>query len=159
MAELADILRGHSTDKTASKYSMSMRLFEKGSGYSAKEELLQRVSGTKIYRDFHGSQKNHQRQLREAYIGCQNRRKSPFPSVDQQSHRPASAYAIDDLLPDHTEAKLPRDTQQEGKFKAKRRVLKYTKGKGEAVDRVNDLLRQKSLQEPGAEHLQYLLHF
>jgi hypothetical protein len=157
MAELAEILRGHSTDKTASKHSMSMRLFEKGSGYSAKGELLQRVSGTKIHRDFQESQKYHQQQLREAYIGRQIRRKSSLPSVDQKSHRTASVYAMDDLLRDHAEVKLPRDTQQEGKFKAERRVLKNAKGKGEAVDRVNDLLRQKSLQEPGAEHLQYLL--
>lgn len=62
-----------------------------------------------------------------------------------------------DLLRDHAEVELPRDTQQEGDFKAERRVLKNAKGKGEAVDRVNGLLRQKSLQEPGVEHLQYLL--
>lgn len=80
-----------------------------------------------------------------------------MPGVDQKSHRTASVYAMDDLLRDHAEIELPRDTQQERKFKAERRVLKNAKGKGEAVDRVNDLLRQKSLQEPGAEHLQHLL--
>ena len=166
MAQLADLLKDHSVDRMPTEYSMSIQLFIEGATSSAHGELLQRVSGTEVYRDFHRLKSYHHERLKAAHKVRRAKRKSRNSNTEDNPHRTASAYAIDYLLYKHIKVAEHGRTST-----GDRALIKNAKEKGEAMHRVNDLLLLKSTQEnrvndllllestqePGCECLQYLL--
>ena len=157
MAQVAEALKDCSVDEAVPGQSTAIQIFKKGEKLSAKGELLQRVSGTSIYKDFGSSLNRYQRQLKKAHDERQKRAARKF-KVASLSSRTASAYAMDDLLLKHMNTTLPQEgSARECMFKKERGLLKRAKKKGEAIDQVNGLLRQENIETSSSEYLQYLL--